>query len=37
MSEKLKEEKEVSLGVKGVKPMLWIVVVSIVIVLGGLI
>jgi len=37
MSEKLKEEKEVSLGVKGVKGMFWVVVVSIVLVLGGLI
>jgi len=37
MSEKLKEEKEVSLGVKGVKGMFWVVLASIIIVLGGLI
>ena len=37
MSEKLKEEKEVSLGVKGVKGMFWVVLVSIIVVFAGLI
>ena len=36
MSEKLKEEKEVSLGVKGVKGMFWVVLVSIILVFAGL-
>jgi len=37
MNEKLKDEKDVNFGTKGVKPMLWVVVVSLIVILVGLI